>query len=73
MELRFKIGGLDCANCAAELERTIAEIDGVKNVVVNFMMQILTITLDEERKDEILDEMRKVVSDEGPEVVLEEI
>ena len=30
MKYKFKIKGLDCANCAAELERAIQKIDEVK-------------------------------------------
>ena len=29
MNMKFKIKGLDCANCAAELEREIQKIEGV--------------------------------------------
>ena len=35
----FKIEGLDCANCARELEEEIAKIDGVKSATVDFMAQ----------------------------------
>ena len=37
MELKFKIEGLDCANCAASLERELSNIEGIKNVSINFM------------------------------------
>ena len=29
MKVKFKIKGIDCANCAAELERAIQKIDGI--------------------------------------------
>ena len=29
MRSKFKIKGLDCANCAAELERAIQKINGI--------------------------------------------
>ncbi len=35
----FKITGLDCANCARELEEELEKIEGVKSVSVDFMGQ----------------------------------
>ena len=34
---KFKIEGLDCANCARELEEELNKIDGVKSATVDFM------------------------------------
>ena len=34
MKSKFKIKGLDCANCAAELERAIQKIDGIETAVI---------------------------------------
>lgn len=39
MNNSFKISGLDCANCARELEEELAKIDGVERVTVDFMAQ----------------------------------
>ena len=33
----FKITGLDCANCARELEEEIEGLDGVEYAIVDFM------------------------------------
>lgn len=38
MKKVLKLEGLDCANCAAELENRISKVDGVENVSVSFMM-----------------------------------
>ncbi len=35
----FKITGLDCANCARELEEELNKIEGVKSATVDFMAQ----------------------------------
>lgn len=35
----IKICGLDCANCARELEEEIQKIDGVAEATVDFMAQ----------------------------------
>ena len=41
MEYKIKITGLDCANCASELEEIIAKIDNVEKVNVDFVKQIV--------------------------------
>ncbi|HBD06534.1 MAG TPA: heavy metal transporter [Firmicutes bacterium] len=55
----FKLEDLDCANCAAKMERSIAKIDGVTSVVVSFMSQKMTIEADETRFDAIMKEVVK--------------
>ncbi len=72
MRVKFKIEGLDCANCAAELEREIQKIDGIKEASLSFMSERLVIEIEEERKDEIIEKLRKVVKREEPDVTLTE-
>lgn len=60
MKKVFKMEDLDCANCAAKMERAIAKIDGVSSVVVSFMSQRLTIEADEGSFDGIMKEVVKV-------------
>ncbi len=72
MKSKFKIKGLDCANCAAELERAIQKIDGVQNASISFMTEKLVIECEEALKDEIYKKIRKVVKREEPDVTLEE-
>lgn len=43
----FKITGLDCANCARELEEILEKIDGVKSVSVDFMGEKVIADCDE--------------------------
>ena len=35
MKCKLKIKGLDCANCAAGLERAIQKIDEIENVIIH--------------------------------------
>lgn len=37
MEKFFRIEGLDCANCAAKIERAVSKLDKVDKVTINFM------------------------------------
>ncbi len=73
MKSNFKVEGLDCANCAAELERTIGKIEGVKQVSINFMMQRMELEYDENNKEEIIGKVKKVIKKEEPDVEIEEI
>ena len=60
MKKVFRLKDLDCANCAAKMERSINKIDGVESASVSFMSQKLTIEADECRFDSIMDEVVKV-------------
>jgi len=44
--INFKISGLDCANCARELEEEISKVAGVKEVTVDFMAQKVYVDCD---------------------------
>ena len=52
---------MDCANCAAALERAVAKIDGIASVNVNFMAEKMTLEYDE-TKTGILDEVKKTAN-----------
>ena len=54
MKKVLKIENLDCANCAAKLERRISKIDGVIKANVNFIGERLTLEADDERFDAVL-------------------
>lgn len=56
MKKVLKIENLDCANCAAKLERRISKIDGVIKANVNFIGERLTLEADDERFDAVLQE-----------------
>lgn len=60
MKKVFKLEDLDCANCAAKMERAIAKIDGVTSVTVSFLSQRLTIEADEANFEGIMKEVVKV-------------
>lgn len=66
MKKKFKCE-IDCANCAAKVEEAAKKIDGVKSVSINFMTQKMTLEVDDDRFDEILEEVvrtgRKVEPD----------
>ena len=59
MTKRFKLIDLDCANCAAKMETAIKKLPGVEDAAVSFMTQKLTVTADEGRFEEIMDQIEK--------------
>lgn len=73
MKVKFKIKGIDCANCAAELERAIQKIDGVESASLSFMTERLIMEFSEEKKEEIMKKLKKVVKREEPDAILEEV
>ena len=66
MKKVFKLIDLDCANCAAKMERAINQIDGVQKATVSFMAQKLTLEADDARFDEIVREAVKCVKKVDP-------
>ena len=73
MKVKFKIKGIDFANCAAELERAIQKIDGVTEASLSFMTEKLVMEIEDDRKDEVLKNLKKVVKKEEPDCTIEEI
>ncbi len=73
MKSKFKIKGLDCANCAAELERAIQKLDGVESDNISFITQKMELEYDETRKEEIMQNVKKVIKKEEPDVTIEEV
>ena len=73
MKTKFKIEGLDCANCASELENKLGKIEGIENVSINFFMQKMELEYKEENKEEILEKVKKVIKKEEPDVSIKEI
>lgn len=73
MKMKFKIKGIDCANCAAQLELAIQKIDGVDNASISFMTERMVIECADDRKDEVMEKVRKAVKKEEPDAIIEEM
>ncbi len=70
MKKVFKLIDLDCANCAAKMERNILKIKGVISANVSFMAQKLTIEADDEKFEEIMDEVVRVCKKVEPDCII---
>ncbi len=71
MKKSYKLVDLDCANCAAKMERAIAELPEVKAVNVSFLKQKLSVELDDESiRDEVMEKIVKLIAKVEPDCEL---
>ncbi len=70
MKKIIRLQDLDCANCAAKMERGIEKIKGVNSVSVDFMTQKIVLDCDDNAVDEIIAEMKKVCHKIEPDCII---
>lgn len=68
MKKSFRLVGLDCANCAAKMERAISKLPGVEKATVSFMTTRMTIEAADDKMDEIVKEATAIVKKYEPDV-----
>ncbi len=61
MKKIYDLEDLDCANCAAKMEKAIASIEGVTYASVSFFAQKLTIEANDDEFDSIMKKVVKTV------------
>ncbi|MDD6042723.1 MAG: heavy metal-associated domain-containing protein [Eubacteriaceae bacterium] len=61
MKKTFKLENLDCANCAAKMEKAIGKLDGVNSCSISFMSQKMSIDAEDEMFDDILSAAQKEI------------
>lgn len=66
MKKTYRLKDLDCANCAAKMERAIQKIEGVQEANVSFIMQKMTIEADEAHMAEIMEKVKACVAKVEP-------
>lgn len=69
---KYKIKGLDCANCANELERALQHLEMIENISISFITQKLIFECEEEKKNQALESIKKVIHKKEPDVIVEE-
>ena len=70
MKKTFKLQDLDCANCAAKMERAIQQVEGVISANVSFMTQKLSIEIADENFDSGWKEVKKKAKKADPDVTI---
>ena len=68
MKRVYKLEGLDCADCAAKLERKLAAIEGITSANINFMTLKCTLEAEAEKMNEIIDKVMEIIKVEQPDV-----
>lgn len=66
MEKFFRIQGLDCANCAAKIERAVSKLDKVDKVTINFMTGKMLLAADEQSFEEVYADAVKTIKKYEP-------
>ena len=73
MKKTCKLTGLDCANCAAQLENEIQKIEGIESASISFMTERMVLEFTEENEKEIMKKVKKVIKREEPDVEVKEL
>ena len=73
MKCEFRIKGLDCANCANDLERSIKKVRGVEKASISYMSEKMVIEVDEKDKKSVIKDIERLISKEEPDVTIKEI
>ena len=68
MKRVYKLEGLDCADCAAKLERKLAAIEGITSANINFMTLKCTLEAEAEKMNEIIEKAMEILKVEQPDV-----
>ena len=66
MKKVFQLEDLDCANCAAKMERAINDMEEVNSASVNFMTQKLTIDIADDKFDATMKKVEKAMQKVEP-------
>ena len=69
-KLKFKIEGLDCANCANELEESINALDEVASASISFMTERMVVETETSDKNKLIEDIKKVIKKSEPDVTI---
>lgn len=69
MKKKYHLEYIDCAACAAKMEVAINKLPGV-SATVNFMTQSLVLEMDHDQFEQIVPQVKKIISRIEPECCL---
>lgn len=73
MEKNYQLKGLDCANCAAKIERAVSKVDGVTTANVDFINQKMSISCQKADLPTVETQALAIVNKLEPDVVVEPV
>ncbi len=72
-KVEYILEGLDCANCAAKIEKKVSEVDGVDSVTMNFVTKTLTFHIGSINDlDTLTSQVKGIVKAIEPDVIVRE-
>ena len=72
MKFVYKLEDLECAHCAAKMEKAISKLDGVESASISFLAQKLTIECAEENIAAIIQKAKVEIKKIEPDCILVE-
>jgi len=73
MKKTFRLQGLECANCAAKMEKDINGLNGVKEATINFLTSKMVIEAEDEKMDDIIASAEKIIKKYEPGVIIKKV
>ncbi|WP_297135257.1 cation transporter [Terrisporobacter sp.] len=70
---KFRLEGLDCANCASKIENAIKKADIVENATVDFMTTKLVLEAKDENMLEAIAVAKEIIRKMEPDIIVKKI
>lgn len=70
---KFRLEGLDCANCASKLENAIRKSEIIESATVDFMTAKLVIEAEESKMKEAIEVSKEIIRKMEPDIVVKKI
>ena len=73
MKKTFKLENLECANCAAKIERKTSALEGVSSASVTFVTGRLVMEYEAAKEPQIMEQLAAIVRRTDPGIVMKEV
>lgn len=70
---KFRLEGLDCANCASKIENAIKKAEIVENATVDFMTTKLVLEAKDENMLEAIAVAKEIIRKMEPDIIVKKI
>ncbi len=67
---KYRVSGIDCANCARKAEIAVSKVEGVKSAMLNFFMETLTVEVEDADAERILEEVKRTILKREPSAII---
>lgn len=68
MNRKYRLKGLDCANCASKMETAISKLPGVEAVTIDFMTTKMVLEVADDQMDQVLESAKAIIKKLEPDV-----